>query len=77
MGEFIGDLKRKPGDKATAVAKGKDGKDPPAPDKPEREVALVDQNTGARPQGAQRLVIVALDAGHGGEDPERWPQRLV
>lgn len=70
LGEFIGDLKRKPGDKATAVAKGKDGKDLPMPDKPEREVALVDQNTGVPGRkGAQRLVIVALDAGHGGEDP--------
>lgn len=75
LGEFIGDLKRKPGDKAsdkTAVAKAApkgDGKDT---DKAERELAVADANanTGiAGRQGAQRLVIVALDAGHGGEDP--------
>ncbi len=74
LGDFIGDLKRKPGekvgDKASTLAKGKDGKDTPLPDKPEREVAAVDQNTGVPGRkGAQRLVIVALDAGHGGEDP--------
>lgn len=68
LGDFIGDLKRKNGDKPsdkTAVAKGK-----PDADKADRDVAAIDQNTGiAGRQGAQRLVIVALDAGHGGEDP--------
>lgn len=68
LGDFIGDLKRKSGDKAsdkTTVAKGK-----PDADKADRDVAAIDQNTGvAGRQGAQRLVIVALDAGHGGEDP--------
>ncbi|HET8872026.1 MAG TPA: N-acetylmuramoyl-L-alanine amidase [Aquabacterium sp.] len=65
LGDFIGDLKRKNGQDKTAVAKAK-----PDTDKADRDTAPLDQATGvAGSQGAQRLVIVALDAGHGGEDP--------
>ncbi len=75
LGEFIGDLTRAtapPADKALAKAppaktleKAADKPADKASDKPdERDVAL-----GNARAGAQRLVIVALDAGHGGEDP--------
>lgn len=82
LGEFIGDLKRKPvapqtaekgpeksGDKAgdkTTVAKGQ-----VEHDNDTTQVAnMGDKPTGVTGRrGAQRLVIVALDAGHGGEDP--------
>jgi len=75
LGEFIGDLKRPtapPADKALAKAplaktpdKTADKPADKASDKPDdRDVAL-----GNAKAGAQRLVIVALDAGHGGEDP--------
>jgi len=75
LGEFIGDLKRPtapPADKALAKAplaktpdKAADKPADKASDKPDdRDVAL-----GNAKAGAQRLVIVALDAGHGGEDP--------
>ncbi|MFN4264328.1 MAG: N-acetylmuramoyl-L-alanine amidase [Aquabacterium sp.] len=82
LGEFIGDLKRKPvapqtaekgpeksGDKAgdkTTVAKGQvehDNDTTPVANMGDKPTGV----TGRR--GAQRLVIVALDAGHGGEDP--------
>ena len=78
LGEFIGDLKRKPvapqaadkgldkaGDKTT-VAKGQvehDNDTTPVANIGDKPTGV----TGRR--GAQRLVIVALDAGHGGEDP--------
>jgi len=77
LGDFIGGLKRAPqaGDKAVAKAapvrpgdKGvADKLADKGPDKPadERDNAPV----GNAKAGAQRLVIVALDAGHGGEDP--------
>lgn len=72
LGEFIGDLRRKPGDK-TATAKASPKSDPRDGDKSDRELAIADPsptNTGVTGSlGAQRLVIVALDAGHGGEDP--------
>lgn len=71
LGEFIGDLKRKPGDK-TAVAKTTPKGDGKEGDKAERELVVAEANTNtgvAGRRGAQRLVIVALDAGHGGEDP--------
>ncbi|MBI3382699.1 MAG: N-acetylmuramoyl-L-alanine amidase [Aquabacterium sp.] len=77
LGDFIGGLKRAPqaGDKAVAKATPARPGDKGAadkladkgPDKPadERDNAPV----GNAKAGAQRLVIVALDAGHGGEDP--------
>ncbi len=69
LGDFIGDLKRKPGDK-TAVAKANPKGDSRDADKADREPVVADTNTGVTGRlGAQRLVIVALDAGHGGEDP--------
>lgn len=73
LGEFIGDLKRKPGDKSdkTTIAKAGPKGEAKDGDKTDRELAAAaDQPTGiAGRLGAQRLVIVALDAGHGGEDP--------
>ncbi len=76
LGDFIGGLKRAPlpGDKAVAKAAPARPGDKPTdkladkgPDKPadDRDNAPV----GNAKAGAQRLVIVALDAGHGGEDP--------
>ncbi len=74
LGDFIGGLKRPPqgGDKAVAkAAPARPGDKPQAdkladkgPDKPADEPPM-----GNAKAGAQRLVIVALDAGHGGEDP--------
>ncbi len=60
LDEFIGSLHSKSTDKAVAKA-------PTRPtDKTVAERKIVTGNPRA---GAQRLVIVALDAGHGGEDP--------
>ena len=59
LDEFIGSLPHKPQDKAVAKAAPR-----PADKAPERKVV-----TGNPRASAQRLVIVALDAGHGGEDP--------
>ncbi len=82
LGDFIGGLKRPPpgGDKAVAKAaparpgdkiaadrttdKTADKLADKGPDKPADEPPM-----GNAKAGAQRLVIVALDAGHGGEDP--------
>jgi len=80
LGDFIGSLRRPPapgGDKAVAKAnpptragdklaldKGADKGGDKSPDEREQAVPL-----GNARAGAQRLVIVALDAGHGGEDP--------
>lgn len=60
LDEFIGSLHQKPNDKAVAKAPTR----PAEKTLPEQKVA-----TGNPKAGAQRLVIVALDAGHGGEDP--------
>jgi len=68
LGEFIGGLKRPPApgqDKAVAKAPAKP-QDKPG-DKPGEERDSV--QLGNNKAGAKRLVIVALDAGHGGEDP--------
>ena len=61
LDEFIGSLHGKTQDKAVAKAA------PRPADKPAAERKAV--ATGNPRAGAQRLVIVALDAGHGGEDP--------
>ncbi len=79
LGDFIGALKRPaPGnDKAVAKAtprpsdKGGDkagdkGTDKPTTDRDDDRTTVAEGNPRA---SAQRLVIVALDAGHGGEDP--------
>ncbi len=63
LGDFITDLRRKPGEAPSdrAVAKV-------APPRPAAGPAEGDD--GKTPNsGAHRLVIVALDPGHGGEDP--------
>ncbi len=71
LGEFIGGLKRppaaKPGERALAKGgserndrEGKDAKD---------SVRLAEERERNDSKGTRRLVIVALDAGHGGEDP--------
>ena len=59
LDEFIGSLHGKTQDKAVAKVAPR-----PADKAPERKVV-----TGNPRASAQRLVIVALDAGHGGEDP--------
>jgi N-acetylmuramoyl-L-alanine amidase len=83
LGDFIGGLKRpntgdKAGDKALAKGapkpgdkladKGVDKGSDKSTDKAAEERAETIP-TGSSKAGAQRLVIVALDAGHGGEDP--------
>jgi N-acetylmuramoyl-L-alanine amidase len=83
LGDFIGGLKRpntsdKAGDKALAKGapkpgdkladKGVDKGSDKSADKAAEERAETIP-TGSSKAGAQRLVIVALDAGHGGEDP--------
>ncbi|HMN93941.1 MAG TPA: N-acetylmuramoyl-L-alanine amidase [Hydrogenophaga sp.] len=42
---------------------------PPAPDSPPRQTASGRPATGTGRRQTDRLIIVALDAGHGGEDP--------
>lgn len=82
LGDFIGGLKRPVpgGDKAVAKAVPARPGDKVAADKPTDKPAdkLADKGPdkpgdeppmGNAKAGAQRLVIVALDAGHGGEDP--------
>ncbi|MBP7132167.1 MAG: N-acetylmuramoyl-L-alanine amidase [Aquabacterium sp.] len=61
LDEFIGSLQNKPQDKVVAKAAPRPA---PADKTIERKVV-----TGDAQASAQRLVIVALDAGHGGEDP--------
>ena len=75
LGDFIGDLRREANDKtvarATPPSKGSDK------DKAKPLEAANDRVTTAAPEvpsadarlATQRLVIIALDAGHGGEDP--------
>ena len=80
LGDFIGGLRRPPGDPDrgdTRVA----GRTPPRPADKEAKPAIRPEPRPATerldpvepppaaPDSAQRLVIVALDAGHGGEDP--------
>jgi N-acetylmuramoyl-L-alanine amidase len=85
LGDFIGDLRRKPLDKAgdkAAVAKatGKvepktDAKTDAKPDTKATDAAVAQRAAAADADeaelrsGARRLVIVAIDPGHGGEDP--------
>ncbi|MFY9478752.1 MAG: N-acetylmuramoyl-L-alanine amidase [Aquabacterium sp.] len=63
LGDFITDLRRKPGEAPSdrAVAKAAQPKSAAAP--------AEDDDDKTPNNGAQRLVIVALDPGHGGEDP--------
>lgn len=68
LGDFIADLRRKPGDKALDKAPDKAGDKALAKASPSKG-ADDDADAAALRAGAQRLVIVALDPGHGGEDP--------
>ena len=73
LGDFITDLRRKPGDKTPDKGSDRAGdkalaKTPP----PRSSNGSGDDDAddlAALKSGAQRLVIVALDPGHGGEDP--------
>jgi N-acetylmuramoyl-L-alanine amidase len=81
LGDFIGDLRRKPlekaGDKA-AVAKAPAKVEPKLDAKADtktadagiaQRAAAADADEAEMRSGARRLVIVAIDPGHGGEDP--------
>jgi N-acetylmuramoyl-L-alanine amidase len=63
LGDFIGNLRRGAPGSERNVAKAPPAGGKPG-DKPSEDVPV-----GNPKAGAQRLVIVALDAGHGGEDP--------
>lgn len=78
LGEFIGDLRHKPAGKVPdnlAVAKGgaKADSRPEAKDGKAADVVVAqraaDADEAELRSGARRLVIVAIDPGHGGEDP--------
>ncbi|HEX5358024.1 MAG TPA: N-acetylmuramoyl-L-alanine amidase [Aquabacterium sp.] len=80
LGDFIGGLKRPaaPSDKAVAKAQpGRPGDKPQdksgdrSSDRTADKASIDNDNAllGNAKAGAQRLVVVALDAGHGGEDP--------
>ena len=67
LGDFIGSLRKpQPAERQAQAGSGGAAR----PEKIERSAppAATDADIG-RPDGAQRLVIVAIDAGHGGEDP--------
>ncbi len=74
LGEFIGGLKRppagavKPGDRALAKG-GADRNDKDGKDAKDGARLAEERERSAADRGTRRLVIVALDAGHGGEDP--------
>ncbi len=61
LGEFIGNLPGKTGTQAERQAQ--------APGQPARQPAAPPERTAERAAKTQRLIIVAIDAGHGGEDP--------
>jgi N-acetylmuramoyl-L-alanine amidase len=78
LGEFIGDLRHKPGGKVSdtpSVAKGVARPDSRADAKDAKSAEVVvaqraaDADEAELRSGARRLVIVAIDPGHGGEDP--------
>jgi len=83
LGDFIGDLRRKPQDKPAdkpvdkaALAKAPLKPEPKPDTKPELKSAeaagaqrAADADEAEMRSGARRLVIVAIDPGHGGEDP--------
>lgn len=68
LGDFITDLRRKPGDKPADRA-GDKALAKAVPSKPAANAEADDDEAASLRSGAQRLVIVALDPGHGGEDP--------
>ncbi|RZI86300.1 MAG: N-acetylmuramoyl-L-alanine amidase [Rubrivivax sp.] len=76
LGDFIGDLRQRNTDKSVARAPSpssvspSSGKaDKSAADSGERLASAPDVPSYDARRSTQRLVIVALDAGHGGEDP--------
>jgi N-acetylmuramoyl-L-alanine amidase len=81
LGDFIGDLRRKPLDKAgdkAGVAKATGKLEPKLDTKVDaktadaasaQRTAAADADEAEMRSGARRLVIVAIDPGHGGEDP--------
>lgn len=70
LGDFITDLRRKPGEPKPADKPGDRALAKAAPPKSAGAArAGDDDDTPVPKSGAQRLVIVALDPGHGGEDP--------
>ena len=68
LGDFITDLRRKPGDKPADRA-GDKALAKAAPSKSAANAEADEDEAASLRSGAQRLVIVALDPGHGGEDP--------
>ncbi|MDE2400731.1 MAG: N-acetylmuramoyl-L-alanine amidase [Burkholderiales bacterium] len=68
LGDFIGDIKRRSTDKT--VVRATPQTTGPAIARPVEALASEPDTSDTDPRRAtQRLVIVALDAGHGGEDP--------
>lgn len=68
LGDFIGDIRRQGGERAVAGA----GNAPPPSAQDSAPSAADEPSLAPRNDprlAAQRLIIVALDAGHGGEDP--------
>ncbi len=68
LGEFIGSLPGKAGSPAERQAQAPAGTGRPPLPVPDR-TAERSKDTPDRPASTQRLIIVAIDAGHGGEDP--------
>ena len=68
LGDFITDLRRKPGDKPAERA-GDKALAKAAPPRSANSAEADEDDAAQLRSGAQRLVIVALDPGHGGEDP--------
>ncbi|MDI1261149.1 N-acetylmuramoyl-L-alanine amidase [Aquabacterium sp.] len=73
LGDFIGDLRQRSTDKAVARAtppsKGTDKNADKALAEADRQASTPELASLDARQSTQRLVIIALDAGHGGEDP--------
>ena len=68
LGEFIGSLPGKASSPAERQAQAAAGAGRTPSPTPER-TAERSKDTPDRPTSTQRLIIVAIDAGHGGEDP--------
>lgn len=69
LGDFITDLRRKPGDKPADRAGDKALAKVAPPRSTNSSTEAQEDEAASLKSGAQRLVIVALDPGHGGEDP--------
>jgi N-acetylmuramoyl-L-alanine amidase len=69
LGDFIGGLKRHQGAGDKAISKAPPAKPEKAADRNADKLANDNAPQSHAKAGAQRLVVVALDAGHGGEDP--------